>query len=323
MKKFAIVLICIFLISCDSEKSSINNKSAKDLVFEDSSIESASNAIVIDSADVSILANDNDGNIEKPIDQDEVIDEASIVEEDILRKYWDIDSKYEFDESGMLHISPFIQDTVHLNKEVIEEYNYEIEIFKAIEEELKKGRDFSSLSSSELDIYSKYEMGINPWFVGAFCGWSCNNWFELFSSSSELISTNENTYELENIVDGNLATCWSEGAEGNGIGESFSLTANTDYVPRIMSIYNGYSKSEETFRNNNRVKQLLLSVNDKQVATLELKDTMDEQIFIIEHIDGNGENFKLTFEILSIYEGDLYNDTCISDFQIGDGHSRF
>lgn len=249
--------------------------------------------------------------------------EEDTKEVDEVAEYWGLDEKYSYDENGMLHIEPVILQQINLDPEFIAEYYVEIEKYNELENERINGRDYASFTESELELYGKYERGENPWFVGEFCGWSCCAWFETYSASSVLQSDKDNKYGLENIYDGYVWTCWAEGVEGDGVGESIVMTANTEYIPRHIALYNGYSKSEETFYNNNRIKQLLFSVNGEEIAIFELEDTMHEQRFIIENLEETDENFTFTFEILSTYKGELYDDTCLSAIQIQDGHIRY
>ena len=80
-------------------------------------------------------------------------------------------------------------------------------------------------------------------------------------------------------------------------------------------ISNGYMKSEETWKNNNRVKSLKLYINDKAHGILQLSDTRTDQEFKLGTFGKNkdGSDLVLRFEILDIYKGDKYNDTAITE----------
>jgi len=169
--------------------------------------------------------------------------------------------------------------------------------------------------------------------------------YKFTTASSVLKSKSENTYGDRNISDLNYRTAWVEGVEGDGIGETIAFKFPPGH-PRITTVIiaNGYIKSKEAWKNNARVKQLKMYVNDKPFAVLNLGDVYAEQIFNIPTIgykityysnkdgtpgwkykDENGRSVKsyhenselkpdfIKFEILSVYKGDKYKDTAITE----------
>lgn len=179
---------------------------------------------------------------------------------------------------------------------------------------------------------------------------------EIFNTMPEASSTlkagKNNSYGVENLVDGNPATAWVEGVDGYGEGETleFCMACNFEYdcgketISKIH-IVNGYAKNETTFKNNSRVKELEVRVRElveKSVVeapnspyfniedagdcyTLDssfvyadryyyfvLDDTMKEQTL---DLGGAKEVFKVTFKIVSVYMGDKYKDTAISEIR--------
>ena len=80
-------------------------------------------------------------------------------------------------------------------------------------------------------------------------------------ASSELKETHgehEVVYAAGNLFDGDHATCWAEGAEGDGMGESVTFIADKP-VDRI-GLVNGYARDGDIFRKNNRVKAVRVSL---------------------------------------------------------------
>ncbi len=78
-----------------------------------------------------------------------------------------------------------------------------------------------------------------------------------YRASSELNAPTDNdfgSYGMYRLFDDNLKTCWAEGAEGSGIGESLYLTI--DEGTNLIDIANGYQKSPALFKANNRIKTL-------------------------------------------------------------------
>ncbi|MCD6311754.1 MAG: hypothetical protein J7M11_04780, partial [Elusimicrobia bacterium] len=160
-----------------------------------------------------------------------------------------------------------------------------------------------------------------------------------FYSSSELDKPNDNIfgeYGDQKLFDHDKTTCWAEGVKGPGIGEYVYLD-----IPKkafAVSILNGYQKSEKTFEANNRAKQIKLTLyclfppNEKEVTELvtpmkikkrsfyiirTLKDAEESQKinFPAEWKKAINKDWKtaLKFELLSVYKGAKYDDTCVSE----------
>ncbi|WP_324028190.1 hypothetical protein QSV08_09745 [Maribacter sp. BPC-D8] len=165
------------------------------------------------------------------------------------------------------------------------------------------------------------------------------------SVSSALSPQKNNNYNHTSISDLSYATAWVEGVKGDGIGEYVEFNFPAQH-PRItaIKIANGYIKDKTTWKNNSRVKQLKVCVNNEEFAILNLKDVYAEQLFKIPTIgyeityrgynddgtswyrykDANGNSLKsynkeiesgdtIRFEIMSVYKGDKYDDTAITE----------
>ena len=151
---------------------------------------------------------------------------------------------------------------------------------------------------------------------------------------------------------GDRSITWCEGVKGYGIGERIAMRVRTlalyerpdgPCFTKVM-IVNGYAKDETVWKNNTRVKILRLYVNNKHWCDLHLADVIKPQIFtfpagleIIPAVSGkkiapegifvkpvdakNGYNWPespvvyqtdLTFEIIEVYPGYKFDDTCIT-----------
>lgn len=104
-------------------------------------------------------------------------------------------------------------------------------------------------------------------------------------------------YGIYNLFDSDPSTVWVEGKEGNGIGETIFFILPDSATE--LKIINGYAKSKELFKKNNRPKKLKLSIyagiNPSAFVTeitalyktlkfpkefsINLKDVMTEQSF--------------------------------------------
>ena len=163
-------------------------------------------------------------------------------------------------------------------------------------------------------LLEKYgEVVENAWdIIDGGCSWYCGGGnYKIKASSSLGVS-----YKAEFANDLSYKTAWVEGKKDEGIGEYLEYYFKND-SPRITEIIisNGYMKSEETWKNNNRVKKLKLYVNGVPFGILNLKDSRTDQYFEVGTLghNKNGTDLILKFEILEVYKGSKYNDTTITE----------
>ena len=163
-----------------------------------------------------------------------------------------------------------------------------------------------------------------------WCG--CSVWcavrdFDISArASSTLAPQGQYSYGAENITSGERNNAWVEGADGYGIDEYFEITRRyavsdgnygVDFCE--LCIVNGYARTPETWTANSRVKELKFCFNDEYVDSLFLEDTMEPQYFDLSqyhlHADSGADSFW-RFEIVSVYEGEKYEDTAITGIEI-------
>jgi hypothetical protein len=185
--------------------------------------------------------------------------------------------------------------------------------------ELLSREDLTETEKLELDaLVQKYgEVVQSVWdIIDGGCSWYCGGGNYKVTASSELATQNFNSYKAKSANDLSYLTAWVEGKKGSGIGEyiEYSFQNNS---PRITSIIisNGYMKSDNAWKNNNRVKSLKLFVNGKEFGILKLTDSKTDQTFKIGTFGHNkdGSDLVLKFEVLEVYRGDKYDDTAITE----------
>jgi len=163
-------------------------------------------------------------------------------------------------------------------------------------------------------LLEKYgEVVENAWdIIDGGCSWYCGGGNYKIKASSSL----GDSYKVEFANDLSYKTAWVEGKKDEGIGEYLEYYFKND-SPRITEIIisNGYMKSEETWKNNNRVKKIKLYVNGVPLGVLNLKDSRTDQHFSVGTLghNKNGTDLILKFEILEVYKGSKYNDTAITE----------
>lgn len=160
--------------------------------------------------------------------------------------------------------------------------------------------------------------------------------FNLTTIASSTLN-NSSAYKSANLCDGKAETAWVEGVKGSGIGEwvkididaysSLAEFTSTPFSIAEMAVLTGYAKTEKTWKENNRVKKLLVAVyspvpsrpgKEWDVYRLHLKDEAKVQVF-----EMWGDKMSVTLQkmkkeiwikIEEVYQGEKYDDTCISEF---------
>ncbi|MBR1752271.1 MAG: protein kinase [Ruminococcus sp.] len=141
--------------------------------------------------------------------------------------------------------------------------------------------------------------------------------FSYAYSSSSLPSDTVNgqyyTYGAENAVDGDIMTCWSEGAADEGIGESITVYPEEDEVTiDTLYIANGIMTSETAYRYNNRVKRCRLEFSDGTLYEAAFPDNYSKQPTELVFPEELTVSW-VTITIVEVYEGEKYDDTCIAE----------
>lgn len=132
-------------------------------------------------------------------------------------------------------------------------------------------------------------------------------------------SSSKQGYPSKNLNDDNLSTAWCP--EGNGIGEWIEVETKQMILASIFLV-NGYTKSKETYYNNNRVKAVRIQYgtedynNDIYIDDIPFEQPIDLMSYIILDSEGYASYEKVRITILDVYKGSKYDDTCISELLI-------
>lgn len=151
--------------------------------------------------------------------------------------------------------------------------------------------------------------------LGCAIGWR-------LTASSTLPAQGTNNYQIKNAEDADPKTCWAEAEKGAGIGQYLEYTFEGDIreAPlRGISLINGYAKSAKSFSDNTRVAEMRLSLNGKPLHQLLLLDTAKIQVLEIPPVMVKPKD-KLRLEIIEVYPGLKYQDTCISEIVLEGAH---
>ncbi len=93
---------------------------------------------------------------------------------------------------------------------------------------------------------------------------------ERICASSVLAPQAGNTYGPAHLM-GTGDGAWCEGVPGPGIGQSVMIHHDPPQVLRTVNVTAGYAQSDETYRNNGRVKKALIETDGGLKKTVTLK----------------------------------------------------
>lgn len=124
-------------------------------------------------------------------------------------------------------------------------------------------------------------------------------------------------YSPDNLRDGSADTAWVEGASGDGVGQTLTLTLPDVTSLKGFCIRNGYAKTDKSFAENGRAQLIDVSTNGQSIFKMQLENDSGLQSFVLSQTDfivfPAGTQLTLTLE--STYTGpqDGELDTAISD----------
>ena len=143
-------------------------------------------------------------------------------------------------------------------------------------------------------------------------------------------------YTAYSVLDKNMQSAWCEGVKGPGIGEV--IIAPFDKTKSRFKIFSGYGKNKKTFEENNRIKSAKITLvyskqpfmystsEDSNTGKLDtifskvinLKDVFGFQtvpLDLVKFKAGNWTQLYVAIEILDVYKGTKYDDTCITEIE--------
>lgn len=146
------------------------------------------------------------------------------------------------------------------------------------------------------------------------------------TASSEL-TVGKYTYSVAYSYDGDVNTCWQDGVPRNGSGESLTYYFDQPRCIVGVDIINGRVDIEEEYYDNNRIERLvvyyLLDGVVKGNAVVDFDDVYNMEPVYYELTNGVFDEVyycdSIQVEIESVYEGEKYNDLCLTEIQFYEG----
>lgn len=127
-------------------------------------------------------------------------------------------------------------------------------------------------------------------------------------ASSTIENQGNNSYHASNLLDGRLETSWATSYKDNEERLIFNTPICT--IQKII-INNGYGKSEKSYKDNSRARNISIYINGEFIQNKILEDTWRPQTIILDTPYHDVQEIKIT--ITDIYRGLKYNDLCISE----------
>ena len=136
-----------------------------------------------------------------------------------------------------------------------------------------------------------------------------------------IVSTDQNSqnvsdnydYSANSAVDGSLESSWQEGEDGVGTGAGIRLNLDGTRKVHYVLLYLGNWRNDEMWLANARPSVLTVQVGDSQSRDVEFSN--EKKAFCLS-FEEPVEASYLTFYIQNGYEGDRWNDNCISEIRI-------
>lgn len=141
-------------------------------------------------------------------------------------------------------------------------------------------------------------------------GESCaRNGSETYCVSSVLKPQFGNSYGVQNLFNASTGTAWVEGRDGNGVGEWITVEFDAMRVVKSINVQNGYQKSNDIFRKNNRVRQLRAVFSQGETQTFTLRDRLGSEVLTL---PTPVRAYWVKFIIEDVWAGNTYADTAIT-----------
>lgn len=128
------------------------------------------------------------------------------------------------------------------------------------------------------------------------------------------------TFDAKNTIDGNMKTAWLTPNNGKNALIEFvidleELDVNSATLFNI-SLFNGWRKDYQTWKDYSRIKKVSLTINDKPYAEITLEDTYKMQFIDLEKMKmDKTRRYRFRFRIMETYPGKKFEQVGLSDVQ--------
>ncbi|SFR87346.1 NADase-type glycan-binding domain-containing protein [Anaeromicropila populeti] len=215
------------------------------------------------------------------------------------------------EEPVMITETPVVTSEEEVYEEEVSKEDYEDELEK--QEEVEKEKMAEEAAEAEKEKMTEEEADNSGRIVKYDSDWIKAD------ATSELVEKNI-SHSVFNMLDGDLSTAWVEGVDGVGEGESVMFYFSEPVNLSKIQIANGYLKSQKTYNNNGKVKEMIISFSNGDFVKAELDNAYYSGVGSTEYTDilEWDEPVYTDYVVLTIVnadKGDKYSDTCISEVE--------
>ena len=114
------------------------------------------------------------------------------------------------------------------------------------------------------------------------------------------------------LFDGDVVTSWQEGADGDGINEFVNLRLDREYQVKYITLNLGNWRDQQRYDENNVPKSLTVWLDEK---SFKVEFPHERTQFCLEFSQACAAS-EIYIRIDEVYEGNLWDDTCISEVGI-------
>ena len=219
------------------------------------------------------------------------------------------DVTWEFISDSLCEISEITNSEGYQSKTVEYTYNNKGPYYTLVLKEDNKETEYLALQGMRNEFILLYNNPKHsPIYNGFFGRYALNYMGKTVYTTDNYLTEGKIKYTPDNLSNIDIGKPWVEGSADSGIGNKIKI--DNSYVIQSLVISNGFvSYKVSTYYNNNRVKTLQVynSNNRSENFIVELPDNAIP--FEIK-LPFNSKNVEL--EILDIYKGEKYDDTCIN-----------
>lgn len=134
--------------------------------------------------------------------------------------------------------------------------------------------------------------------------------------ATSVLQEDVDNYNVQNL-NGNPATCWAEGVEGNGEGEALIFFSDSEIPVDGFAILPGFFKNSDLFEKNGYPVKVTVKYNDKIISKefADFKPDFENPMNSMVYVDFGERALidKCTVVISGVASGTKYEDTCISE----------
>ena len=131
-------------------------------------------------------------------------------------------------------------------------------------------------------------------------------------TASSTVSQEGYDNSVNSMFDGDVVTSWQEGADGDGINEFVNLKLDREYQVKYITLNLGNWRDQQRYEENNVPKSLTIWLDEK---SFRVEFPHEREQFCLEFSQECPAS-EIYVRIDEVYEGDLWDDTCISEIGI-------